>query len=299
MRVSGKAAHTLLAIAFLSLPLAGCAAAGQTQATEPLRIFAGAASKPPTEEIVALFEAKTGVRVEVQYGGSGAMLAQMRLAGKGDIYFPASSDYMEKAKRAGDVFPESERRVIYLAPAILVERGNPGGIKSLRDLARPGLRVAIANPETAVIGAYAVEIVEKALTPAEREAFRRNVATHAENAEKLANTVSLGAIDATINWSVTAHWDPKRLESIPLAPSEVIRVSYMPIAVSRYTRNRDLAQRFVDFVTSPEGQAIYRKHHYFLAPDEAFAYVGREKPVGGEYAVPAEWIGGTGGSTTR
>lgn len=286
-----------LVLAVLSLLLTGCAgqrSGGPAPAEDrarTLKIFVGAASKPPTEEVIGLFERKTGIRVEAQYGGSGALLSQMRLAGKGDIFFPASSDYMEKAKRGGDVFPESERHVVYLVPAITVRRGNPKGIKSLRDLAGPGLRVAIANPETAVIGAYAVEIVEKALTPAEGEAVRRNVVNYAENAEKLANTVSLGAVDAAINWSVVAHWDPERLETVPLKRSEVVRVSYMPIAVTRHARDRDPAQRFVDFVTSAEGRAIYKKHHYFLTPAEAFAYIGEEKPVGGDYVVPPEWFG--------
>ena len=70
---------------------------------ESLLVYAGAASKPPTEEAAKLYEQKTGVKVELVIGGSGSVLSQMKLAKQGDIYFPGSSDYMEKAKREGDV----------------------------------------------------------------------------------------------------------------------------------------------------------------------------------------------------
>ncbi len=130
-------------------------------AEERLLVFAGAASKPPTEEAAKVFEKKTGIKVDLVFGGSGFVLSQMMLARKGDIYFPGSSDFMELAKKKGAVFPETERDVVYLVPAINVRKGNPKKIHTLRDLARPGLRVAIANPEGVCVGLYAVETIEK------------------------------------------------------------------------------------------------------------------------------------------
>lgn len=255
-----------------------------------LLIFVGAASKPPTEEAAAVFEKRYGVGVEANYGGSGTLLSQMKLARRGDIYFPGSSDYMEKAKREGLVRPETERKVAYLVPAINVPRGNPFGIRELRDLARPGLRVGIANPETVCLGGYAVEIVEKNLRPDEKEAFRRNLATLGESCEKTANLITFRAVDAIIGWSVFEHWNPEKIETVKLKPREIIRIGYLPIAVSVYSSRPDLAQKFIDFLLSPAGQAIYRKHGYFMTPEEAFRYVGEEKPVGGEYPVPPDWL---------
>ena len=85
----------------------------------------------------------------------------MKLTKKGDIYFPGSSDFMELAKRDGIVFPETESKVVYLVPAINVQKGNPKDIKTLKDLTRHGIRIAIANPESVCVGIYAVEIIEK------------------------------------------------------------------------------------------------------------------------------------------
>ena len=73
--------------------------------SEGILIFVGSASKPPTEEIVRIFQQKTGIPVDVIFGGSGFVLSQMKLTKKGDLYFPGSSDFMEKAKKEGLVYP--------------------------------------------------------------------------------------------------------------------------------------------------------------------------------------------------
>jgi molybdate transport system substrate-binding protein len=253
-------------------------------------VFAGGASKPPTEEAAKAFEKKTGAKVDIVFGGSGYVLSQMILSKKGDIYFPGSSDYMELAKKKGVVYPETERQVVYLVPAINVQKGNPKKIKSLKDLTRPVLKVAIANPEGVCVGAYAVEIIEKNFTPEEKAQFRKNLINYTESCEKTATAISLKTVDAVIGWRVFQYWDPERIETIPLKPSEIIRIGYIPVAISRFTKNRELAQRFIDFLLSEEGKAIFRKYHYFMTPDEAFAWIGAKKPVGGEYLVPKEWI---------
>jgi molybdate transport system substrate-binding protein len=255
-----------------------------------LLVFAGAASKPPTEEAAKAFEKKTGTKVYLTFGGSGFVLSQMTLAKKGDIYFPGSSDYMELAKRKGLVFPETEKYVVYLVPAINVQKGNPKGIKSLKDLTQPGLRVAIANPEGVCVGLYAVEIIEKNLKSDEKAALRKNLVNYTESCEKTATAISLKAADAVIGWRVFQYWDPDRIQTIPLKKEQIPRIGYIPIAISKFTANRALAQSLIDFILSDEGRAIFKKYQYFMNPDEAFAWIGEKKPIGGEFAVPPEWI---------
>lgn len=275
----------------ITLFLGSLCAAGNAHAAERLLVFAGAASKPPTEEAAQAFERKSGVKVELVFGGSGFVLSQMMLGRQGDIYFPGSSDFMEVAKKKGVVLPETERRLVYLAPAINVQKGNPKRIKTLRDLIRPGIRVAIANPEGVCVGLYAVEIIEKSFTSAEKAAFRKNLVNYTESCEKTATAISLKAVDAVIGWGVFQHWDPARIETIPLAQQEVRRVGYIPVAVSSFSKNRPLAQKFIDFLASSEGANIFRKHRYFMTPHEAFTWIGENKPVGGEYSLPREWSG--------
>ena len=279
----------------LSFSFSGCAGQAVQKGDggtgqDSLLVFAGAASKPPTELAAAAFTEKTGVKVELIFGGSGYVLSQMELGKTGDLYFPGSSDYMEIAKEKGLVFPETETNVVYLVNAINVQRGNPQNIQGLRDLTRPGLRVAIANPEGVCVGLYAVEILEENLSPGELELLRANIVNYPESCEKTATSISLETVDAVIGWRVFEHWDPERIETIPLQAAETIRVGYIPIAVSTFTDNKEQAARFIDFLLSPDGQQFYEKYQYYTTPEQAFAYIGEERPVGGYYELPEGWI---------
>jgi molybdate transport system substrate-binding protein len=264
--------------------------AQETQSSSKrLLIFAGAASKPATEEAVKTFQEKTGLSVDIIFGGSGFVLSQMKLAKKGDLYFPGSSDFMELAKKENVVFPETEKKIVYLIPAINVQKGNSKGIYSLKDLTKDGVRVAVANPEMVCVGTYAVEIIEKNFTPSEKERFKKNLVNYTESCEKTANVISLKVVDAVIGWRVFHYWDPKRIETVYLKPEEVPRIGYIPIAISKFTRDKTLAQKFVDFLSSPQGRAIFQKYHYLMNLEEAYRFVRPNTPVGGEYSLPNEW----------
>lgn len=261
----------------------------QSSPSKRLLIFAGAASKPATEEVIQTFLKESGISVDILFGGSGFVLSQMKLAKKGDLYFPGSSDFMEKAKKEGLVFPESEKIVTYLIPAINVQKGNPKGIGSLKDLTKDGIRVAIANPEMVCVGTYAVEIVERNLSPFEKERFKKNLVNYTESCEKTANAIALKAVDAVLGWRVFQYWDPQRIETIYLKREEIPRIGYIPIAISKFTRDKVLARQFTDFLLSPEGKAIFRKYHYLMNAEEARQFTRPDTPVGGEYVLPDEW----------
>jgi len=255
-----------------------------------LMVFAGSASQPPMELAAKAFEQKTGVKVDTVFGGSGYVLSQMKLDKKGDLYFPGSSDFMEIAKRDGVVYPETEQKIVYLVNSINVKKGNPKNIQTLQDLTKPGIKVVIANPECVCVGLYTVEIIEKTFTPEEKQAFRNNTLNYAESCEKTATAVSFNTVDAVIGWSVFQYWDPGKIETIKLKPSETMRIGYIPIAISKYTGNRQLAQQFIDFLQSEEGKNIFKKYQYFMTPAEAMSYIGEDRPVGGEYILPKEWV---------
>lgn len=271
----------VLLVAFLTVLLA----------KEHLLIFAGSASKPATEEAAKAFEKKTGIHVDIIFGGSGFVLSQMQLTKQGDLYFPGSSDYMEIAKKKGLVDPKSEKIVVYLVPTINVPKGNPKHIHSLKDLTKPGIKVAIANPQGVCVGAYAIEILEKNFTPKQKKQFRKNLVGYTGSCAKTANAVVLQQADAVIGWRVFHYWNPEKIETIPLKPSEIVRIGYIPIAISKFSRHPKLAQQFIDFLTSQEGQKIFAKYHYFATLDAAKEFIGATKPVGGTYQVPQEWIG--------
>ena len=262
---------------------------GHASSPGKLLLFAGAASKPATEEVVKAFQEKFRIPADVIFGGSGFVLSQMKLSRRGDIYFPGSSDFMEVAKREALVYPESEKIVVHLVPAINVQKGNPKRISSLKNLTKKGIRLAIANPEMVCVGTYAVEIIERNLNSQEKESLRRNLVNYTESCEKTANVISLRAVDAVIGWRVFQYWDPERIETVYLRPEEIPRIGFIPIAISKFTQDRALSQKCIDFIVSPQGKSIFRKYNYIMDLQEARRFTKPDTPVGGEYVLPKEW----------
>ncbi len=268
-----------------------CLLCAPVRAEERLLFMAGAAAQPVVAELAKGFEAKTGVKVDTNIGGSGGLLSQIKLTKQGDVYFPGSIDFIEQAKREDQIIASTVVPVVYLVPAVNVQRGNPHQIKSLKDLCKPGLRVVIANPETVCLGVFAVELVEKLFTPEEKKAFRANIVNYADSCEKTANSIALKSADAILGWSVFEHWNPELIETVKLPPAEIIRLSYLAVAVTKYAKNPQRAQEFIDYMRSDEGMAFFKKFKYFVTPEEAIEFAGEPRPIGGDcYSVPPEWM---------
>jgi molybdate transport system substrate-binding protein len=99
----------------------------------------------------------------------------------------------------------------------------------------------------------------------------------------------LKAVDAVIGWRVFQYWDPERIETILLKPEAISRIGTIPIAIARFTKDKMLAQEFIDFLLSPPGKAIFKKFHYLMDPQEARRFARPDTPIGGEYPLPEPW----------
>jgi molybdate transport system substrate-binding protein len=250
-----------------------------------LMVFAGSASKPPLDEAAQLFHKQTGIQVYLTYGGSGAVLSQMKLSQTGDIYIPGSPDYLLKAQKENTIDSSSAKIIAYLVPVIGVQRGNPQNIQTLADLTRPGIKVGIGNPGAVCIGLYAVEIFDSNKMLGD---IKKNLATQAESCEKTATLLSLKSVDAIIGWDVFDNWDPEHIEVVYLKPQQLPRIAYIPAAVSNYTRDKPGAQAFIDFLVSTDGQNIFRKWGYLANEQEARKFAPNAK-IGGEYSLPENY----------
>ena len=276
----------LVAISLI-LPISGCIDEGDINKNDSKTIvaFCGAASKPAMEEAAKAFEDRTGIKVELQFSGSGRMLTQMKISKQGDLYIPGSPDYIEKAKKEGVIDPETVKKIAYLIPAIIVQEDNPLNIQSLDDLGRDGLKVCICAPESCCIGSYAVEILEYTNKSDE---VMPNVVVHAESCSKVASLIVMDKVDTVIGWWVISEWQQNDTEVIYLEPDQIPRISYIPAAVSTYSEDRESAERFIDFLTSDEGKKIFEKWGYIVTEEEAKEYAPNAK-IGGEYELPYEW----------
>jgi len=225
--------------------------------------FVGAASKPPTTEAKEVFEkANPNIVVDISFGGSGTLLNQMTLEETGDFYMPGSNDYMEKAEQKEAVVPETRKIVAYLVPMICVQSGNPKNIRSLKDLTRRGIVVGLAKSGAVCLGDVSDEILQSAGL---ENQVKKNVLTYAGSCDQTQQLVQLGEVDAVIGWDAFKHWAPDDIDVVPIA-REHLRVRNIPIAVSAYSKNREAVEKFIDFLTSEEGKAIYTKHGYSVTP---------------------------------
>lgn len=292
-----KRKHTLAfsVILLASLTMSGCgntshakdqAATARPDVGKTLELFIGSASKPPTEQLINDFEKQTGAVLNVHFGGSGAMLSQMELSGRGDLYFPGSSDYMQKAIAQRVVRPKTEKIIVYLVPAINVPKANPKHIRSLADLARPGVRVAIARPDAVCVGLYAAELLDHAHLA---NAVRPNIVTYTESCSQTAAAASTGAVDAVIGWRVFQYWDPAHIKTILLRKSQIPRLGYIPIAVARTSKHPQLAEKFIAYLRSAHGRKVFEKWHYLVTKTQAERFAAPNTPVGGSWPLPSAW----------
>lgn len=265
-----------------------CAADREVNAADPLMVFCGAAFKKPMEEITGIYEKQTGMRPDVVYAGVGTLFSQILLSKQGDVFVVPSPDIMAKAQAKGVIKSGSVKDIAYVVPCINTLKGNPKNIRSLGDLARPGIRVGLANPEIVYIGAIAVEIIEKNLSADEKKALRGNIATYVEDFNKLATLLVLKQVDAIIGMHFLEGWYPEKVSTVKLKPNEVSRIGNAQAAVITYTVKKDEAARFIEFLASREAQVIFRKYHYFGTVREAFSWVGAVRPVGGEFTAMKE-----------
>ncbi len=273
--------HRMILLLVALWPLSSLHAAEKSPS---IVVFAGSASQPPLEEAARAFEKQTGIPVTLQLGGSGAMLSQIRLTGRGDLYIPGSPDYLEIAREQNLV--EGEASILaYLVPAIIVAKGNPLRIQSLDDLARPGLKVGMADPDGVCVGLYAVELLTANGIAAK---VKPNLRGQVESCARTASMIPLGMADAVLGWREFAAWNPAAMEAVLLKPEQVPRLAYVPAVRIRGSGNPAGAAAFTAYLASAEGQAIFHKWGY-LTREADVRPLAPQARIGGVYRLPEGW----------
>jgi len=101
---------------------------------KPLLLFGAAGVRPAVEAVAREYERTFGVQVQLQYGGSGALLSNLRITQTGDLFLAADESYIKSAQDLG-LLAETVARARQ-RPVIAVAGGNP---KGFRDTALVGL----------------------------------------------------------------------------------------------------------------------------------------------------------------
>jgi molybdate transport system substrate-binding protein len=265
-------------LACLILWLAGCgvpSTGGLTQteassrATRPqnLTVFAAASLIDPFNAIGEQFQAgHPGVRVAYNFAGSQQLVQQLAQGAPADVFASADTKQMDAAVQAGSVLTGSPQVFAHNRLVVVFPKDNPGGLESLQDLAKPGLRLVLAD-KAVPVGNYSLNFLDRASQQADygpgfKEKVLKNVLSYEENVKAVLSKVLLGEADAGIIYTSDisqANAGKVGQLNIPDALNPTISYTIAPVSGSP---TPELANAFVDFVLSPQGQAILKSHGF-------------------------------------
>ncbi len=205
-----------------------------------LTLYAGSMLRPAIEATITAFEKREGVRVTRVYNGCGILVAQMKAGQVPDAYFACDSEFMNQVQ---DLFPNSQA-VSQNELVILVKKGNPLGVKSLKDLAKEGLRVGIGHEKQCAMG----WITQKTFTESGlKTELMKNVVVQTPTGDMLVNQMRSGSLDAAVAYLSNAagsadFLDAIRIQGIPCS------VATQPYAVSKNSGHRQLGERLLQAI---------------------------------------------------
>ncbi|MEA4924342.1 MAG: molybdate ABC transporter substrate-binding protein [Syntrophomonadaceae bacterium] len=222
---------------------------------QSLQVHSGAGLSKVMDAMGQVFEKKYGATVNFNYAGCAQLLSQMEINQQGDVFVGGSLGDMDVAKQKG--FADKYVEVAYHTPAIAVPKGNPAGITSLADMAKPGVRLILGDEQANAIGKKGAMIFEKNKLKA---AADKNVVARAATVNEIVTKIGMKQGDAGLIFEDNG-FEAKDIEVI-LIPAEQNAIDKVPVCVLSFSKNNELAQVFVDFVASEEGKAIFVKHGF-------------------------------------
>jgi len=242
----------------LTLVFTACAA----QAPEPqtLTVFAASSLTEAFSEMGEAFEAANpGVTVTFNFASSQALRTQIEQGADADVFASANTLEMETMVNDNDVPADSVRIFLTNQLVVIMPANNPAGLTSLSDLSRPGLKVVLAAKEVPV-GKYALQVLDQldaVSDPGYKDRVLANVVSYENNVKQVVTKVQLGEADAGIVYYSDMVAAPG-LQKIEIPQASNVTARY-PIAALTQSKNPELAQAFIAYVFSVEGQAILQK----------------------------------------
>ena len=239
----------IIAIALCLLPSASGCSDSQTR---HLDVFAAASLTDAFDAIESMFEEQNeAVEVRVNALASSDLASQIEQGAPADVFASADIENMKRLQDQGLILgsPEVFARNRL---AILVQSGNPKGIRSLEDLTDPSLVVSLAAPAVPA-GKYAQELFDKASVEVDADSQEQDV-------RAVVARVASGEADAGIVYETDAAIVPETISvSIPDRFNVVARY---PIALVAGSQERPLAKDFMKLVLSSQGRDILRSYGF-------------------------------------
>lgn len=242
-----------LAVVAAGAIFAGCASSASKSASGSalkgdIVVFAAASLKPTFTELAKRFEAAhPGVKVVLSFGGSDTLAAQIKQGAPVDVFAAANNATMQTVVSSDDA--KSPVNFVKNVLEIAVAPKNPKGIKTLADVAKPGVKLALCA-KAVPCGSAA----QQAFTAAGIDA---KPVTYEQDVTSVLTKVELGEADAGLVYRTDVKAAGGKVEGVDFAEASKAVNTY-PIAHVSTGKNLNAGKEFVAFVLSPSGQAVLR-----------------------------------------
>jgi molybdate transport system substrate-binding protein len=238
-----------------------------TRVPGELTVYAAASLRDAFKEIGANFEAANpGFKVVFSFAGSQQLAEQIGAGAPADVFASANKAMMDAVIKTGRVGGGTDKVFARNRLVVIVPGDNPARIRTLKDLAKRGVKLVLADKRVPV-GGYSLDFLAKAARkPTYGATYSQtvlsNVVSYEEDVKAVFSKVALGEADAGIVYSSDVVADKaKAVRKIDI-PNDLNTVATYPVAPLQDSPNRLMAQRFIDYVLSPEGQKVLVKYGF-------------------------------------
>jgi sulfate transport system substrate-binding protein len=265
-------------LALLALPvlLAACGSSASSSGSSNVTLVAYSTPQSAFASLIPAFQATSegkGTGFSQSFGPSGEQSRAVANGLHADVVNFSLEPDVTRLVKSGQVSADWNKNpthgfVTESVAVIIVRKGNPKHITGWNDLVKPGVQVLTPNPFTSgsarwnIMAAYGAQIKE-GKTPAQAQEYLKalfgNVVSQDSSARNALQTFLSGRGDALIDYENEAISDQKKGSPIEyVIPKDTILIQN-PIAV---VGDSAKAQKFVDYLLSPAGQAIWVKKGY-------------------------------------
>jgi molybdate transport system substrate-binding protein len=147
---------------------------------------------------------------------------------------------------------------------ILVPKGNKNSIASLKDLAKPGLKVGIGHEKQCAMGWLTQRtLVEGGV----KDEVMANVTVQTPTGDMLVNQLKAGSLDAAVAYISNAAGSADTLDAIRIQGLKC-SIAVQPLAVSKTTKHPQLMDRLAAQLKSAESRSQFLSFGFSWKIDE-------------------------------
>jgi molybdate transport system substrate-binding protein len=259
MSLFNKTTNPVLSLLVGLVMLSGCSDESSNSQKPELLVYCGITMIKPMSEIARIIEEEQNVSISFSQGGSEDLYQSLKTSKKGDLYLPGSASY--RKRHLEDGLLGEFVHVGYNQAALMVHKGNPKQLNDgLPDLLRKDINVVICNPESGSIGRESKRILESAGI---YEQVMQNTVYLTTDSRNLNGALKKHDADLILNWRATAFFDENKefMDVIDLDP-KIAKPKKLLLNLLTFSQHPEVARRYMEYASSPEGQAIFRKYGF-------------------------------------